>query len=82
MFKNRTFISPMKTRLIRPQIGRLICSVIFVLLTVAAFAQNASDSDLSNKADTNKNWSGAGWFIGVAVILILVVFFTLRKRRN
>ena len=68
----------MKAILYKP----IVLSLIFIFTAVICFAQNAADSDLSNEADTNKNWSGMGWLIGVVIILVLVVFFTLRNRRR
>lgn len=54
------------------------------LSQVSVFAQNIADSDLSNHAGTNKNFSEQWWLFGVVglVILVILLAYSSKKRRK
>jgi TRAP-type C4-dicarboxylate transport system permease small subunit len=55
---------------------------LLLLTSVQLFAQNVSDSDLSNSAGTNKNWFGSIWLFGVIAILIIVLLIAFNRRKT
>jgi hypothetical protein len=75
----------MKTELRRKGQKIKLSVITFYLLLIVSFqlfAQNVSDSDLSNSAGTNKNWYGSMWFFVVLAALVIVVLIAFNRRRN
>lgn len=56
--------------------------VFLVLLHLYSFAQNAADSDLSNRADTNKNFREQWWLYGVLLLVAVIIFLGVVRRRR
>ncbi|HEY1024214.1 MAG TPA: hypothetical protein VGE26_03555 [Sphingobacteriaceae bacterium] len=63
--------------------NRVIAGVIFLIFHLSVLAQDVADSDLSNRAGTNKNFRDQWWLFGVIalVVLIIIVAYTRRRRR-
>lgn len=59
------------------------CLLVYLMgLHLLAFAQNVSDSDLSNRADTNKNFRDQWWLYGVILLVVVIIFLGVVRRRG
>ncbi|HEY0898960.1 MAG TPA: hypothetical protein VGD90_06480 [Sphingobacteriaceae bacterium] len=59
------------------------CLLVYLMgLLLLAFAQNVSDSDLSNRADTNKNFRDQWWLYGVILLVAVIIFLGVVRRRG
>ncbi|HXH98907.1 MAG TPA: LPXTG cell wall anchor domain-containing protein [Sphingobacteriaceae bacterium] len=61
----------------------LFFAAIF-LTHIIVHAQNVVDSDLSNNAGTNKNFSEQWWLFGIIglIVLVILVAYSRKKRRK
>jgi hypothetical protein len=61
-------------------------SLVFCFIALINYAyvmaQNVADSDLSNKAGTNKNFSEEWWLFGVLGLVVLIILLAYRRRRR
>lgn len=53
-----------------------------MLMQLHAIAQDVADSDLSNRADTNKNFRDQWWLYGVILLVAVIVLLGVVRRRN
>ncbi|HEY0669300.1 MAG TPA: hypothetical protein VGD22_14030 [Sphingobacteriaceae bacterium] len=60
----------------------LVVPIAFLLISLNSFAQNVVDSDLSNNAGTNKNFSGEWWLFGVLGLVVLVFLVAYGRQRR
>jgi hypothetical protein len=60
--------------------GSLLTFIL--LINLYAIAQNAADSDLSNRAGTNKNFREDWWLYGVLLLVAVILFLGVVRRRN
>ena len=60
----------------------LLLLITGLISSLNVFAQNVVDSDLSNNAGTNKNFSGEWWLFGVIGLVVLVFLVAYGRRRN
>ena len=61
---------------------KVAATMTSLFLAIQSFAQNVSDSDLSNSAGTNKNWYGSMWFFGVVIALVIVIVIAFARKRK
>ncbi len=77
-FLKRLFMKKLVVQGVRQ--GSLL--ITFLLLQLYALAQNVSDSDLSNRADTNKNFREQWWLYGVILLVAVILFLGVVRRRR
>ncbi|HEY0896452.1 MAG TPA: hypothetical protein VGE15_07875 [Sphingobacteriaceae bacterium] len=53
-----------------------------ILMHLHAIAQDVADSDLSNRADSNKNFRDQWWLYGVILLVAVIVLLGVVRRRN
>ncbi len=62
---------------------RSVSLVFFIILMhLNAIAQDVADSDLSNRADTNKNFRDQWWLYGVILLVAVIILLGVVRRRN
>ena len=60
-----------------------LCLLAFILLLhLHTLAQDVADSDLSNRADSNKNFREHWWLYGVILLVAVIILLGVVRRRN
>ncbi|MDF3079392.1 MAG: hypothetical protein K0S09_3281 [Sphingobacteriaceae bacterium] len=56
---------------------------LLICTCLSAIAQDAADSDMSNRAGTNKNWR-EGWmpFALLGILILFIIFIAYRRKRR
>lgn len=62
--------------------SRMMGVFFILLISLTAFAQDVADSDLSNRAGTNKNFRDQWWLFGVIGLVVLVILIVYARRRG
>lgn len=61
---------------------RIMAWLILLFVHLSVIAQDVADSDLSNRAGTNKNFRDQWWLFGVIALVVVIVMVAYSRRRG